>query len=177
MCQSYIYTQIVRLVIISDRIFDIDFDTLIYTDDKTSLLICCLFTTHGPGRLRSHLPFTTKTGKSWRELVFPVILVYNNKEVHRVTKMTPVEAMNKAHQLEVRVNLEINRKHSRLYPTINVGDTVKIYKKKDKLDKERVSVWGDKTYTVQDIQEFNDQKLYNIHYIEQYNTNKVTWVT
>ena len=34
--------------------------------------------------------------------------------------------------------------------------------KKDKPDKERVSVWGDKTYNVQAIQEFNDQKLYKI---------------
>ena len=103
-----------------------------------------------------------KTSKSWRELLYPVLLVYNNKQVHRVTKMTPAEAMQKSNHLEVRINLEMKRKHSRLYPEINVGDTVKIYKKKDKLDKERLSVWGHKTYTVQDIQEFNDQKLYKI---------------
>ena len=103
-----------------------------------------------------------KTSKSWRELLYPVLLVYNNKQVHRVTKMTPAEAMQKSNHLEVRINLEMKRKHSRLYPEINVGDTVKIYKKKDKLDKERLSVWGYKTYTVQDIQEFNDQQLYKI---------------
>ena len=102
------------------------------------------------------------TNKTWRELLYPVLLVYNYKQVHRVTKMTPAEAMQKSNHLEVRINLEMKRKHSRLHPEINVGDTVKIYKKKDKLDKERVSVWGDKTYNVQDIQEFNDQKLYKI---------------
>ena len=37
------------------------------------------------------------------------------------------------------------------------------YTQQRKLDEERVSVWGDKTYTVQDIQEFNDQKLYKIY--------------
>ena len=103
-----------------------------------------------------------KTNNTWRELLYTVLLAYNNKQVHCATQMTPSEAMNKSNHLEVRVKLEMQRKHSRLYPEINVGDTVKIYKKKDKLDKERVSVWGGKTYTVQDIQEFNDQNVYKI---------------
>ena len=35
------------------------------------------------------------TDKTWRELLYPALLVYNNKNVHRVTKMTPAQAMNK----------------------------------------------------------------------------------
>ena len=103
-----------------------------------------------------------KTNKSWQDLLYPVLLVYNYKNIHRVTKMTPAEALKKSNHVDVRINLEMNRKRSRIYPEINIGDTVKIYKKKDKLDKERVSVWGDKTYTVQEIDEFNDQKLYKL---------------
>ena len=103
-----------------------------------------------------------KTNKTWQELLYPVLLVYNHRNIHRVTKMTPADALKKSNRLEVRVNLEMNRKRSRIYPEINIGDTVKIYKKKDKLQKERVSVWGDKTYTVQEIDEFNDQKLYKL---------------
>ena len=67
---------------------------------------------------------------TWKELLYPVLLVYNKWHVHRVTKMTPVDAMKKSNQLEVRVNLDMNRKHSRLYHQLNVGDTIKIVKKK-----------------------------------------------
>ena len=75
--------------------------------------------------------------------------------------MTPAQAMGKSNHLEVRVNLEMNRKHSRLYPEINIGDTVNMYKK-DKLDKGRLSVWGDKTYKVKEIQEYDGQAMYKL---------------
>ena len=35
-------------------------------------------------------------------------------------------------------------------------------RKKDKLDKERVSNWGDKKYKVIEIVKYNDQKLYKL---------------
>ena len=68
-----------------------------------------------------------KTYITW-ELLHPVLFVYNKRQVHRVTKITPADAMEKSNDLEVRVNLEMNREHSRLYLQIHVGDTVKIYK-------------------------------------------------
>ena len=71
-----------------------------------------------------------KTGQTWKELLYPVLLVYNNKLIHSVTKMTPADAMKKTHQIQVRLNLELRRKHLRLYPNIRVDDTVKIFKKK-----------------------------------------------
>ena len=70
------------------------------------------------------------TNKTWRELLYPVLLVHNTKQVHRVTKMTPAEAMKKSNHLEVRINLEMQRTHSRLYPQINVGDKMKVFKKR-----------------------------------------------
>ena len=76
--------------------------------------------------------------------------------------MTPADAMKKTNQIQVRLNLELRRKHLRLYPNIRVDDTVKIFKKKDKLDKERVSNWGDKKYKVIEIVKHNDQKLYKL---------------
>ena len=105
-----------------------------------------------------------KTGQSWKELLYPVLLVYNNKLIHNVTKMTPADAMNKSNQLQVRLrlNLELRRTHLRLYPNIRVDDTVKVFKKKDKLDKERVSNWGDKKYKVIEIVKYNNQKFYKL---------------
>ena len=49
---------------------------------------------------------------------------------------TPARQNN--NQQLVKFNLELTRKHSRKYPEISVGDTVRVYKK-TKLDKERVS--------------------------------------
>ena len=37
------------------------------------------------------------------------------------------------------------------YPSVHVGDKVRIYGKKNKLDKERVPVWSKETYKVKNI--------------------------
>ena len=49
------------------------------------------------------------------------------------------------------MNLHLNRTKLRKYPNISVGDTVRLYKKKDKLDKERKSVWSVNVYGVDSI--------------------------
>ena len=48
----------------------------------------------------------------------------------------------------------------RKYPDIKVGDKVKLYQKKDKLDKERISVWNKTVYEVKDIKHEKDQEMY-----------------
>ena len=45
----------------------------------------------------------------------------------------------------------MKRQHTRTYPDIELGDTIKIYKKKDKLDKENKSVWLPGLHTVEDM--------------------------
>ena len=42
---------------------------------------------------------------------------------------------------QVKFNLELKAKKQRTYPDLKVGDYVKIFHKKDKLDKERHSNW------------------------------------
>ena len=54
------------------------------------------------------------------------------------------------------------KRSSRRYPDIEVGDTVRIFKKKDKLDKERVSNWSSKKYKVKDIKESMNQNFYEL---------------
>ena len=51
---------------------------------------------------------------------------------------------------------------SQIEPTISIGDTVRVFKKKDKLDKERVSNWSTEKYKVTDIQESMGQKFYKL---------------
>lgn len=102
------------------------------------------------------------TQKSWYELLYPVLLTYNNKMVHNVTKLTPAAAMKSSNTEEVKFNLELKRRHSRRYPNISVGDDVRIFKKKDKFDKERVSTWSSDTHEVENIEEAMEQKFYKV---------------
>ncbi len=74
--------------------------------------------------------------------------------------MTPREAMKPNNSLSVKMNLEINSKNNRKYPDLNIGDKVKKLKKKDKLDKERVSTWSAETYTIKKIIQYTNQDLY-----------------
>ena len=91
------------------------------------------------------------------------MLIYNHKSLHSVTKLTPSDATKPKHELHVRVNLLLNKKHDRNYPELNINDKVKIYKKKDlKHKKERFSVWSQNTYEIEDIIESHGQKLYRV---------------
>ena len=76
--------------------------------------------------------------------------------------MTPNEAMKPQNALTVKLNLELKRRSTRIYPNISEGDAVKIYKKKDKLDKERVSTWSKENYTVERVEESMGQKFYKL---------------
>jgi hypothetical protein len=60
--------------------------------------------------------------------------------------MTPQEAMKPSNHLSVKLNLELKRKHSRIYPEIQVGDNVKIFKKKQYWIKREYQI-GQKNHT------------------------------
>ena len=89
--------------------------------------------------------------KSWVELIDPILHVYNNKMISSTTKLTPEEARKPENLTIVKSNLELKRQHTRNYPEIELGDTIKIYKNKDKLAKENKSVWLPGLHTVEDI--------------------------
>ena len=80
--------------------------------------------------------------------------------VNRTTGLTPYDAREKKNEAHVRTMLEINAIRKRKYPDLKVGDRVKIYKKKDKLDKERIGVWSQLTYEVEEIQQEKGQEFY-----------------
>ena len=84
--------------------------------------------------------------------MFEIVLTYNNEDKHSATGMSPQQArMNKN---EVRGKNKYSPSRQYLKENIRsfeVGDNVKIYRKKDKLDKERVSVWLPTVYTIKII--------------------------
>ena len=76
--------------------------------------------------------------------------------------MTPAEACKPENLDKARTNLELSRKSNRTYPKVSVGDQVRALKKKDKLDKERVSNWTLTKYRVESIEAIGDQTFYKI---------------
>ena len=101
-------------------------------------------------------------GAGWTDVVLQVLLTYNHKMVHNVTHLTPRDALKRGNNMVVKANLEMKRISTRKYPTISVGDTVKTFKKKNMMDKERVSNWGPTIYTVEYITEEMGQKFYKL---------------
>ena len=95
--------------------------------------------------------------------MFEIMITYNNKMVHSATVSTPKEAKEPENELKVKASIAINATKTRKYPELEKGDKVKIFKKKDKSDKERVSNWSANSYTVDDIKTVSGQKHYYIN--------------
>jgi len=105
---------------------------------------------------------TENTDKSWKDVLFEILLTYNSKDIHNSTSLTPAEAKLDKNRLQVKLNLELHRVSKRKYPTVDVGDKVKLYKKKNKFDKEATSVWLPKTHDVALVTQSMGQKFYHI---------------
>ena len=106
-----------------------------------------------------------KTKEKWYNVIGPVVLIYNNRMVHSSVKMTPNEARKPANEVNVRLNLQLNRTKLRKYPNVSVGDNVKLYRKKDKLDKERKSLWSSNSYKVENIIHVGHEAMFKLESI------------
>ena len=107
-----------------------------------------------------------KKGKAniqWIDYIFEIVITYNNKMVHSATDLTPKEARKPENELKVKANIAMNATKTRKYPELEKGDKVKIFRKKDKLDKERKSSWSENSYTIDDIKTVLGQKYYHIN--------------
>ena len=98
--------------------------------------------------------------KDWSDHIGYVLLAYNHKLIHNVTKMTPHDARKPKNRDLVLHNIELKAKHNRVYPDIHIGDKVKIYTKKKRFEKERVSVWSKDSYDIEDIKDSHGQTFY-----------------
>jgi hypothetical protein len=78
------------------------------------------------------------------------------------TNKTPEDARKDTHQADVKANLEIRALTNRKYPTLNVGDKVKIMRKKKIDEKDRTSNWSIEVYDVLSINESLGQKYYKV---------------
>ena len=87
----------------------------------------------------------------WDSLIYEVLLTYNNKLKHSITKHTPFEARKPTNEFNVRINLLLNKQHTRIYPILNEGDKIKIFRKKKIDEKERNSTWSENSYEIEKI--------------------------
>ena len=69
--------------------------------------------------------------------------------------MTPDKASQPENHLDVKLNLEMHRRHSRVYPDISVGEKVRICRKKKVGEKEDVSQWSNAVHTVDSIEHWH----------------------
>ena len=106
-----------------------------------------------------------KKGKQniqWVDYNLEIMLTYNNKMKHSAINMTPNEARKDKNEFRAMINVASKAKKEKIYPELNVGDKVKIKRKKLITEKERTSHWLKGEYTVESISEKLGQKYYKL---------------
>ena len=106
-----------------------------------------------------------KKGKQniqWIDYIFEILLTYNNRMKHSATGFTPKEARKPSNQFKVKLNLTMKGKKNRIYPELDVGDEVKIFRKRKPNEKERVGNYSQKIYTIENIENKLGQNYYRV---------------
>ena len=106
-----------------------------------------------------------KKGKNniqWTDYILEIMLTYNNKNIHSAINMTPKEASKKENEFKAMVSVALRAKRERKYPELNVGNKVKILRKKAITEKERTSNFLKGEYTVEKISKKLGQNYYTL---------------
>lgn len=117
--------------------------------------------------LYKRIEASTKENPQWTDFISQVVVTYNYKLKHSATEMTPNEARQPDNSLNAKVNMELKAKHTRKYPDIKVGNHVRVYFKKKKGEKERVSYWSETKHKVTSISQFMGQSYYHLEDIKR----------
>ena len=80
--------------------------------------------------------------------------------IHSATKFTPKEPRKPSNELSVRLNIASSGKRNRIYPDLDKGDEVKIFRKRKPNEKERVGNFSKNVYTVERIEKKLSQSYY-----------------
>ena len=80
------------------------------------------------------------------------MLTYNEQLVHSAIQMTPKEAKQPKNEIKAKLNMTMRARKSRVYPELEVGDEVKIMRKKGITEKERTSHWLKEKHKVKKIE-------------------------
>ena len=106
-----------------------------------------------------------KKGKEhiqWTDYNLEIMLTYNDKMKHSATGMTPNQARKEKNEFRAMINVASKAKKERIYPELEIGDKVKIMRKKLITEKERTSHFLKGEYVVEEISEKLGQKYYKL---------------
>ena len=98
----------------------------------------------------------------WTDYIHEILLTYNNQMTHSATKFTPKEARKPSNELSVRLNIASSGKRNRIYPDLDKGDEVKIFRKRKPNEKERVGNFSKDVYTIERIEKKLSQSYYYV---------------
>ena len=104
----------------------------------------------------------TTPNLQWHTLIPEILKVYNNKNIHTATGKTPAEATKPSHEADVKTSMELRAKRGRKYPDIEVGDRVRVIRKKILGDKEYTGNFRQGINTVESISENFGHKFYKL---------------
>ena len=90
------------------------------------------------------------------------MLTYKNKYVHSATGLIPNEAKNDNNEFKAKLNVSVKARKETIYPTLEVGDKVKIMRKKAITEKERTRRFLQGEYTVENIATQLGHKYYTL---------------
>ena len=103
-----------------------------------------------------------KKGKNniqWTDYIFEMFLT--------ATGFTPKEARKPSNELKVKLRLNMNAKRNRVYPELDVGDEVKIFRKRKPNEKERVGNFNQNAYAIERIDAKLEQGYYFVEGVDQ----------
>lgn len=81
---------------------------------------------------------------------------------HSATGLTPKDARKPSNQFKVKLNITMMGKKNRVYPELDVGDEVKIFRKRKPNEKERVGNYSQNIYTIENIENKLGQNYYRV---------------
>ena len=103
-----------------------------------------------------------KDNIQWTDYVPEILLTYNNKQVHASHRLTPNEARKPQNHFSVKMQLELNRIKTRKYPSLRIGDEVKMFRQKGIAEKERSSTWSVNKHKIENIEKKLGQEYYSV---------------
>ena len=103
-----------------------------------------------------------KTNIQWIDYLTERMLTYNNKNIHSATNMTPSEARKEKNEIKSKIQISAKARKDKIYPEVEIGDKVKIKRKKLITEKERTSNFLKGEYTVESITKRMGQKYYKM---------------
>ena len=90
------------------------------------------------------------------------IVEHYNKTKQDTINMTPEEATNPQNEFDMKTNLEIKARHDRKWEPLEVGDTVRGFRKREKFEKERRGDYEEGTRRVVGVETSMGQKFYRL---------------